>query len=139
MLRTMTLATIAAVALTTSLAAQAKGAKTVVNALTIKAADGTTYTGTMAMAIDKGKVTGTLHITTPTEIKGALAGTSEKGRVKLAFPYTMIERKCDGTAKMDLTIPSKAAPVTGTMEAVGCGRDETRKLTGTVELVPVKK
>src|SRR5690349_12667541 len=116
MLKTTALATVAAVALTTSLAAQAKGSKT----------------------IDKGKVTGTLHITTPTEIKAALAGTSEKGRVKLAFPYTMIERKCDGTAKMDLTIPPKAAPVTGTMEAVGCGRDETRKLTGTVELVPTK-
>ena len=139
MFRTITLAAVAAVSLTASLGAQAKGLKPIVNDLTIKAADGTTYTGTMAMAIEKGKVTGTLHITKPTEIKGVLAGSSAKGQVKLAFPYTMLERKCDGTAKMDLTIPSKPAPVTGTMEAVGCGRDETRKLTGTVELVPVKK
>ena len=113
-------------------------AKSIVNQLTIKAADGGVYTGTMEIAAVKGKVTGTLHITKPTEIKGAVAGTAEKGVMKLAFPYQMIERNCQGSVKMDLKVPAKPAPVTGTMEAVGCGRDQTQKLTGTVELVPVK-
>lgn len=114
-------------------------AKPVHNDLTIKTADGAVYTGTMVMTVEKGKVTGSLHITKPTEIKGTVAGTAEKGLMKLGFPYLMLERKCEGSVKMDLTVPPKPGPVTGSMEAIGCGRDATQKLTGTVELVPVKK
>jgi hypothetical protein len=114
-------------------------ARSIENDLTINAADGSVYAGRMTMAVEKGKVSGTMLITKPTEITGTVAGTAEKGAMKLAFPYAMTERKCQGTVKMDLTIPAKPGPVTGTMEAVGCGRDETQKLTGTVELVPVKK
>ena len=114
-------------------------AKSIENDLTIKAADGSVYAGRMTMAVEKGKVSGTMLITKPTEITGTVAGTAEKGTMKLAFPYAMTERKCQGTVKMDLTIPARPGPVSGTMEAVGCGRDETQKLTGTVELVPVKK
>jgi hypothetical protein len=42
---------------------------------------------------------------------------------------------------MNITLPQKPGLAAGTMEAVGCGREETNKLTGTVELkpVPVKK
>ena len=119
--------------------AQTKGSKAILNEVTVRAADGSIFAGTMEMLAEKGKVTGALHIKTPTEIRGKVAGTSEKGKMKLAFPYTMVERNCEGQVTMDLTVPAKPGPVTGTMEAIGCGRDESNKLTGTVELVPVKK
>jgi hypothetical protein len=139
MLKRVMLSALAGLVLAGPAFSQTKPSKAIRNDLTIKAADGAVYTGTMEMTAEKGKVTGTLHITKPTEIKGNVAGTTAKGAMKLAFPYLMIERNCEGSVKMDLTIPPKVGPVTGTMEATGCGRDETRKLTGTVELVPVKK
>ena len=140
MSKTATLVALAGLLLAGPVYSQTKStAKAVENDLTIKGADGSVYAGRMTMAVEKGKVSGSKHITKPTEITGTVAGTAEKGAMKLAFPYAMTERKCQGTVKMDLTVPAKPGPVTGTMEAVGCGRDETQKLTGTVELVPVKK
>ena len=140
MLKNLTLTALAGLLLAVPVYSQTQSAaKTIENDLTIKAADGSVYSGKMNMAVTKGKVTVDLHITKPTEIRATVAGTAEKGAMKLAFPYVMTERNCQGSVKMDLTIPAKPGPVTGTMEAVGCGRDETQKLTGTVELVPVKK
>lgn len=136
----VTLIALAGLLLAAPVYSQTKSAaKAIENDLTIKGADGSVYAGKLTMAVEKGKVSGTMHIAKPTEIKGTVAGTAGKGAMKLAFPYTMTERNCQGTVKMDLTVPAKPGPVTGTMEAVGCGRDETQKLTGTVELVPVKK
>jgi hypothetical protein len=140
MLKTVTVTALAGLLLAGPVSSQTKStAKTIENDLTIKAADGSTYSGKMDMAVAKGKVSGAMRITQPTEITGTVAGTAEKGVIKLSFPYTMTERKCQGTVSMDLKIPAKPGPVTGTMEADGCGRDATQKLTGTVELVPVKK
>jgi hypothetical protein len=131
-------------AMAAAVSAQAKkpaGAKPVTYDVTIKA--DTVYTGTMAMAVDRlGKVTGDMRLTSPTEITGKLAGTSKAGVVTLAFPYLMVERKCEGTVKMNITMPAKPGPAAGTMEAVGCGRDPANVLPGTVELkpaAPVKK
>ena len=136
----VTLTALAGLVLVGSVGAQTKSSgKPILNDLTIKAADGSVYTGTMEMRAAKGKVTGTMHIVKPTEITGTVAGTAEKGVMKLAFPYLMTERKCEGKVTMELTVPAKPGPVTGSMEAVGCGRDPASKLTGTVELVPVKK
>jgi hypothetical protein len=140
MLKAVTLTALAGLLLAGPVHAQTKPTgKPAENDLTIRTADGSVYTGKMNMAVAKGKVSGSLHITTPTEITGTVAGTAEKGAMKLAFPYAMTERKCEGSVTMDLKVPAKPGPVTGTMEAVGCGRDATQKLTGTVELVPVKK
>ena len=133
-------AALTVVALTTGMAAQSRqaaGSKPIVHDLTITTPEGT-YSGTMDLAVTRGKVTGAMHVTKPTEIKGVVAGTSKAGAMKLAFPYQMTERKCDGTVQMDLKLPTQKGPVKGTMEVVGCGRDETRKLTGTVELIPRK-
>jgi hypothetical protein len=94
------------------------------------------YTGTMEMAVDRGKVTGSIRMTSPTEITGKVAGTVKGGVMILEFPYTMTERACEGTVKMNITLPPKPGPSKGTLEAVGCGRDEANKLTGTVELTP---
>ena len=138
MLKAVTLTALTGLLLAGPVHAQTKTTGTE-NDLTIKAADGSVYTGKMNMAVAKGKVSGAMHITKPTEITGTVAGTAEKGAMKLAFPYAMTERKCEGTVTMDLKVPTKPGPVTGTMEAMGCGRDATQKLTGTVELVPVKK
>lgn len=140
MSKTVTLMALAGLLLAGPVYSQTKPtAKAIENDLTVKAADGSVYAGTMTMAVEKGKVSGSMRITRPTEITGTVAGTAEKGALKLDFPYAMTERNCQGTVKMNLTIPAKPGPVTGTMEAIGCGRDETQKLTGTVELVPVKK
>jgi hypothetical protein len=138
MLKAVTLTALTGLLLAGPVHAQTKPTGTE-NDLTIKAADGSVYTGKMNMAVVKGKVSGSLRITQPTEITGKVAGTAEKGTMKLAFPYAMTERKCEGTVTMDLKVPAQPGPVTGTMEAVGCGREPSQKLTGTVELVPVKK
>ena len=94
------------------------------------------YTGTMQMVTSGGKVTGDLRLTSPTEITGKVAGTSKAGVLALDFPYFMTERKCTGNVKMSIKMPAKPGPASGTMEAVGCGREESRPLTGTVEHKP---
>jgi hypothetical protein len=114
---------------------KSSGPKSVMHAITIKADE--VYTGTMEMAVDRGKVTGNLHLTAPTEITGKVAGTAKGGVLSLEFPYHMVERNCDGTVKMNITLPATPGPAAGTMEAGGCGRDPDSKLPGTVELVPV--
>lgn len=97
------------------------------------------YTGTVSMVVAKGKVTGDMLITAPTQITGKLAGTAKGGVLTLDFPYHMTERNCEGNVKMSITMPPKAGPAKGTMEAEGCGRPADQKLTGTVELKPVAK
>jgi hypothetical protein len=109
----------------------AKGGKTAVHDITVKA--DAVYTGKMELAVDKGKVTGDMLLTTPTEIKGKVTGTSKAGVLSLDFPYTITERGCSGTVKMNIKLPPKAGPAQGTMEATGCG-DASQGVTGTVEL-----
>ena len=105
------------------------------------AADGGAYTGTMTLLVVKGAVTGDMHITKPGEITGKVAGTVKAGEMALDFPYRMVERKCDGQIAMNLKAPAKGAGSNGTVSIVGCGRDASNKLAGTVELKPatVKK
>jgi len=120
------------------LAAQGKksgGPKMVMNDITVTA--DTVYTGTVEMGVDKGQVTGKLHLTAPEEIVADVAGTSKAGVMSLEFPYRMTRRDCTGTVKMTITVPPKPGPAKGTMEAIGCGRDASQKLLGTVELIPV--
>ena len=137
MMRVVT-AVLLTAAIAGSASAQTKkpsGPKSVMNAVTIKA--DTVYTGTMEVAVDKGKVTGNLHLTAPTEITGKVAGTAKGGVLNLEFPFHMVERNCDGTVTMIITMPATPGPSAGTMEAMGCGRDPGSKLPGTVELVPI--
>ena len=94
------------------------------------------YTGTMDLAVGPEKVTGNMRLTSPTEVTGKVAGTAKNGVLTLAFPYHMTERDCTGNVRMNVTLPPKPGPAMGTMEAVGCGREENDKLTGTVELKP---
>lgn len=109
--------------------------KTIAHEITITAES--IYTGTMDLTIAGGVVSGNMLLKTPTEITGKVAGTAKAGVLALEFPYQMTERKCEGTVKMNITLPPKPGPATGTMEAVGCGRDEPRKLTGKVDLKPI--
>lgn len=109
------------------------GTKSVMHDITVKADE--VYTGTLEMAVDRGTVTGNLHLTAPTEITGKVAGTAKGGVLSLEFPYYMTERKCEGTVKMNITLPAKPGLATGTMEAEACG-EPGRKVTGTVELKP---
>jgi hypothetical protein len=122
-------------ALTGSAAApqkSASGTKGVMHELTVRA--DAVYTGTMEVLVEKGAVSGTMRITAPTEITGTVAGTAKGGVLQLDFPFRMTERDCTGAVKMQIPLPSKAASASGTMEAVGCGREPADKLTGTVEL-----
>jgi hypothetical protein len=120
----------------TAASAQTKsaGTKPVTHDITVKA--DAVYTGTIDIAIDGGKVTGDLNVTSPTSIVGKVAGTSKAGVLNLDFPYRMTERNCTGTVKMTITLPARPGPATGTMEAGGCGREDGSKVTGTVEITP---
>jgi hypothetical protein len=117
-------------------AGQAKtpGGAPVVYNITVKA--DAVYTGTIQLATQKEVVSGDMQITSPTAITGKVAGTSKAGVLSLDYPYVMTERKCEGRVMMTIKMPAKPGPAAGTMEALGCG-DPSRKLTGTVELVPV--
>ena len=110
------------------------GTRPVMHDITVKA--DAVYTGTMETAIEAGKVTGNMRITSPTEIVGKVAGTSKAGVLSLDFPYQMTQRNCTGNVKMTIKLPAKPGLATGTMEAVGCGRTEGNKITGTVEMTP---
>lgn len=116
--------------------AQKAAPKTTLHDITVNA-DGV-YSGTIELAVDRGKVTGNMRLTQPTEITGKVSGTSKAGVMALEFPYLMKERNCEGTVKMEIKVPAKPGPSSGTMSAVGCGRDPNQPLTGTVELVPAK-
>ena len=111
-----------------------KPAKATMYDVTINA-DGTPYTGTMALAVTAGKVAGEMHITAPTEITGKAVGTVKAGKMDLDFPYRMVQRACDGRIAMAIAVPAKmgAAPATGTVSITGC---EGNKLAGTIGLKP---
>ena len=116
-------------------AAQTKkaGPKTVMHDITVTA--DTVYTGTMEIAVNAGKVTGDMLITSPMEITGKVAGTSKAGVLTLEFPFTIVQEGCTGMVTMNIKLGAKRGHGAGTMEAVGCGSDE-EKVTGTVELKP---
>lgn len=120
-------------------AAQTKkpAANSVVYDVTIQA-DGAAHTGTMQLATTAGKVSGSMHITQPSEITGTAAGTSKAGQMHLDFPYRMVQRACDGRIQMEIKLPAKmtAGPANGTVSITGCGRADANKLTGTIELKP---
>lgn len=97
------------------------------------------YTGNMTIAIAKGLASGEMHITAPTEVTGKVAGTSKAGELKLDFPYTMVQRNCTGQIQMNIKLPAKPGPAAGTVSIVGCGRAETNRLAGTIELKPAAK
>ena len=128
-------------AATTVGAAQTKkpaaGTKGVSYDLTILA-DGGTYTGKLDLLSAGGKVTGTMHITQPTEITGKVGGSVKAGEMVLDFPYHMVQRNCDGKITMNFKAPSKTAGSKGTVGIVGCGRDASNKLAGTMEVKPPK-
>jgi hypothetical protein len=50
-----------------------------------------------------------------------------------------VQRNCTGQIEMNIKIPAKLGPATGTVSILGCGRDATNKLTGTIELKPAGK
>lgn len=109
------------------------GTNSVMHDITVTA--DTVYTGTMEMAIDGGKVTGSMRITSPMEITGKVAGTSKAGVLSLEFPFLIVQENCEGTVKMNLKPAGKPGHAAGTMEAVGCSGDQDT-VTGTVELRP---
>jgi hypothetical protein len=126
------------VALAATLSAQGAPpaeAKGVTYDATIKT-DEEAYTGTIQLLVHAGKVTGTMLVTGSDQVTGTVAGTEKSGVLSLEFPFHMKENACDGKVKMNITMPDKPGPATGTLEAVGCGREEADKVTGTVELKP---
>ena len=144
MLKQAAAAAVAATIVTSPAFAQSAKAKNSITYDVTVTAEGTPYTGTMALAVSGGKVTGDMHITAPTEITGKAAGTAKAGQFALDFPYRMVQRACDGRIAMAFKLPPKmgATPATGTVEITGCGRPDGNKLPGTIELkaqTPQKK
>lgn len=138
MLEQVSVAAVAAVVFVSPLFAQAKkGANSIAYDVTVTA-EGTPYTGTMTLAVAGGKVSGTMHITKPSEITGTPEGTVKGSNMNLDFAYRMVERGCDGRIVMAITLPQKkdAGPATGTVGITGCGRPEGSVLPGTIELKP---
>jgi hypothetical protein len=143
MFRTLGIAALACAVLAATPAAQDKTAADGKTAGKAAAAKGTkydvkvtadqVYSGTMTMAVEKGKVSGEMLMTSPMEITGKVAGTSKDGELQLEFPYTITDSPCGGNVKMKIAMPEKPGPAKGTMEAVNC---EGEKMPGTVEIAP---
>ena len=127
----MSTSIVAALAAQSGQPAPAKG---VLHDITVTADD--VYTGTITLDVTAGKVTGRMLLTAPTGVTGDVAGTAKEGALVLEFPFHMTAQECDGVVRMNLQVPATPGPTKGTMEAVGCGRDESNKITGTVELKP---
>lgn len=104
--------------------------------ISVSAGD-TVYTGTVALKMAGGKVTGDMLITSPMEITGKVAGTSKGDELVLEFPYHMTDNQCTGNVKMIIKLPAKAGVASGTMEAKGCAEDPSQVMPGTVELKPI--
>jgi hypothetical protein len=137
MIKLAAIAAMTTVTLIGTASAQGKkpaGTNAVTYDITIKA--DAAYTGTMNIAIAKGVATGNMLITSPQEITGTVAGTSKAGELALDFPYTIVQRNCTGQIQMNIKMPAKPGPASGTISVVGCGRDATNKLTGTIDLKP---
>ena len=138
MLRHVAAASLLAAVVVMPVGAQTKkSVNTITYDVTITA-EGKPYTGTMALAVSSGKVTGDMHITAPTEITGKAAGTTKAGQMNLDFPYRMVQRACDGQIAMAIALPAKmgATPAAGTVSIGGCGRPDSNKIQGTIELKP---
>ncbi|MCA1562509.1 MAG: hypothetical protein LC804_20355 [Acidobacteria bacterium] len=112
--------TLLCAAVTTVASAQTKkraGTKSVVYDITVNA--DTVYTGTIEMTVEGGKVTGNLHLTSPTEITGKVAGTA-KGSVFKAGSRDRHDggrsvrragRESDGNRGVEAGGPEKAPPL----------------------------
>lgn len=127
----------ATVSVTSAQTKRPAGTSTVTYDVTI-VTEGTPYTGKMDLTIARGKVTGNMHITQPTEITGKAAGTAKAGDVALDFLYHMVQRNCDGQIAMSFKLAPKAEPSKGTVSITACGGDPSNKLPGTIELTPAK-
>ena len=116
------------------------GAKPTIYDVTVTV-EGAPHTGTMALAVAGGKVSGSMHIKSPDEITGKAAGTVKGGEMLLDFPYHMVVRKCDGNFQAAVKMPDKKAPakMTATVSILPCGRPDGSRLPGTIELTPVTK
>ena len=120
------------------LSAQAKKpatSKPIVHEVTITADN--VYTGTMEMSIVTGKVSGTMLLTSPTEITGKIAGTSKAGELDLEFPFHMTGEQLRRHGQDDHRVARLAGAVEGDDGGGGLRPRRSNKVTGTVELKPV--
>jgi hypothetical protein len=93
--------------------------------------NGTTYTGTMSLAVTKGKVTGRMAIDSPAAVTGDVAGTLKGPALALDYPYTVEgDQPCTGRVTVTATFDAKRTAAKGTAHAEGCGNS----LDGTVTL-----
>jgi hypothetical protein len=77
-------------------------------------------TGTATFAVDKtGKVSGSLHIDTPTELNAELAGTVKDGTWTFEFSFSMPTENCSGTASGTAKVTTDLNTVSGTVKASG--------------------
>ena len=82
--------------------------------------DNETYTGKMTLNIDKGAVSGSMNIDSPTPVTGEVAGTLKDTKLALDYPYSMTgENPCTGRVVVDATMKDGAAQ--GTARSSGCG------------------
>jgi hypothetical protein len=83
--------------------------------------DNETYTGKMTLNIDKGVVSGSMNIDSPTTVTGEVAGTLKDTKLALDYPYSMTgENPCTGRVVVDATMKEGAAQGTARSSG-GCG------------------
>jgi len=94
--------------------------------------DNETYSGKMTLTIDKGAVSGSMNIDSPTTVTGEVAGTLKDTKLALDYSYSMTgERPCTGRVVVDATMKEGAAQGTARSSG-GCGDP----IDGTFSLKP---
>jgi hypothetical protein len=91
-----------------------------------------TYTGSMTLEIQKGKVTGKMGIDSPQTITGTVAGTLKGDALSLDYPFEVAgDQPCTGRVTVAATFNAARTEARGTTHAEGCGDPQDGQFTMT--------
>lgn len=79
---------------------------------------GSSYAGTASIVQTKGdSVSGTVTLTGPVEVKGALRGVLSTSRMQIDLVYTIALNGCRGTMKLSAPVVNDAQTIEGPVDA----------------------
>jgi len=89
-----------------------------------------TYSGSMTLEIQKGKVSGSMSIDTPQAVTGTVAGTLKGGALSLDYPFEVSgDQPCTGRVTVTATFNAPRTEATGTTHSEGCGDPQDGQFT----------
>ena len=91
-----------------------------------------TYTGSMTLDVEKGKVSGRMGIDSPQTVTGTVAGTLKGDALSLDYPFEVPgDQPCTGRVTVAATFNAARTEAKGTTHAEGCGDPQDGQFTMT--------